>query len=132
MNAKYFKTLCIIMVVVGVVNIGNTILSLTGGTLGVLSVIMNILSGALTLFAGVIGIKAVKDGDEDKAALCRKVSYVYLAIAVVGAAIGAFTNRGVTAPGMSEGFMTGMLIVISIISLIIPVLYFLGAKKLGE
>ena len=132
MNTKYFKTVSIIMIVFGIFGVISGI-SVLSGTTGVLaSAIINLVNSLLLLVAGVMGTKAVKTGDDEKVALCRKLSYALLAIAVVNIVVGLIGSAQTVVPGVSASMVLGMSIIGGVVSLILPILYFLGAKKFGE
>ena len=132
MNSKAFRTVSILLVIFGVFNVIGGAASLANESLSTLSVIISILFGGLSLYAGLTGAKAVKTGDSDKAALCMKLGYALIALSVIGSVVGFVTSSGVAVPGVSSGMIMGTAVIGAVVSLIIPVLYLLGAKKLSE
>lgn len=132
MNSKYFRTVSIIMIIFGVIGTASGIATLSSATVGVASVIISLITNILLIVAGVIGTKAVKTGDDEKTALCKKLSYALLAITVIGIIVGMIGTAGVSVPGINPGMVMGMTVIGSLVSLILPVLYFFGAKKMGE
>ena len=132
MNTKYFRTVSIIMIIIGILGVLGGISMLSGESWALASAIINLVNSLLLLVAGVIGTKAVKTGDDEKIALCKKLSYALLAIAVVGIVVGFLGSAQTTVPGISSGLVLGMTVIGGVVSLILPLLYFFGAKKLGE
>ena len=132
MNSKAFRTVSILMVIFGALNAIGGAASLSNSSVSTLGAILSILSGALSLYSGITGTQAVKTGDGDKAALCVKLGYALIALSVIGSAVGFITSAGITVPGVSSSALLGTAVIGAVISLILPVLYLLGAKKLGE
>lgn len=132
MNTKYFRTVSIIMIIFGVLGVFSGISMLSGASWALASAIISLVNSLLLLVAGVIGTKAVKTGDDAKIALCKKLSYALIAVAVVSIVVNLIGNTQTTIPGASAGLVMGMAVVGGIVSLILPLLYFFGAKKLGE
>ena len=132
MNTKYFRTVSIIMIVLGILGLfgGISMLSSTSWTLA--TAIVNIINNLLFLVAGVLGTKAVKTGDDAKIALCKKLSYALIAVAVVSIAVSLIGSAQTPVAGANSGMVMGMTVIGGIVSLILPLLYFFGAKKLGE
>ena len=132
MNTKYFRTVSIIMIVFGIFGVISGI-SVLSGTTGVLaSAIINLVNSLLLLVAGVMGTKAVKTGDDATVALCKKLSYALIGVAVISIAVSLIGSAQSTISGVSSGLVMGMTVIGGVVSLILPILYFFGAKKLGE
>lgn len=132
MNSKAFRTVSILLVIFGIFNVIGGAASLANANVSTLGAILSMLSGVLSLYAGITGAKAVKSGDSDKAALCKKLGYGLIALSVIGSAVGFITSSGVEIPGVSASMVIGTAVIGAVISLILPVLYLIGAKKLGE
>lgn len=132
MNTKYFRTVSIIMIIFGILGVFSGISMLSATSWALASAIISLLNSILLLVAGVIGTKAVKTGDDEKAALCRKLSYALIAIAVISIVVGLISSNQSQIAGVSSSLVMGMAVIGGVVSLILPVLYFLGAKKLGE
>ena len=132
MNTKYFRTVSIIMIIFGVFGLAGGISMLSGTSWALALAIINLVNSLLLLAAGVIGTKAVKTGDDAKIALCKKLSYALIAIAVVSIVVSLISNTQSAIPGVNSSLVMGMTVIGGVFSLILPVLYFFGAKKLGE
>lgn len=133
MNTKYFKTVSILMIIFGIIGVVTGVGTLSTDSTETLAVILGIVSSLGMIAAGFIGNKASKDGDADKAPLCVKLGIGLLALTVIGIVIGFIQVSNTPAvAGVSPGLITGFFIVNSIVSLILPVLYLLGARKLGK
>ena len=132
MNTKNFKTVSILMIVFGILGALGGVSMLSGTSWALASAIISLVNSLLLLVAGVIGTQAVKTGDDAKAALCKKLGYALIAIAVISIVVGLFGNAQTAVPGVSNSLVVGMTVVGGVISLILPILYFFGAKKLGE
>lgn len=132
MNSKAFRTVSILMVIFGVSNVLGGAAALANATLSTLGAILSLLSGVLSLYAGITGTKAVKTGDSDKAALCTKLGFALVALSLVGSVVGFITSSGADIQGVSASTMLGLSVIGAVVSLILPVLYLIGAKKLGE
>ena len=132
MNTKYFRTVSIIMIIFGIFGVASGVSMLSGASWTLASAIISLVNSILLLVAGVIGTKAVKTGDDEKVALCKKLGYALIAIAVVAIAVSLIGSAQTVIPGVNSGMVMGMTIVGGIVSLILPILYFFGAKKLGE
>ena len=132
MNTKYFRTVSIILIVFGAMGVFSGISMLSGTSWTLAIAIVNLVNSILLFVAGFLGTKAVKTGDDEKIALCRKLSYALIGIAVVNIVVSMIGNSQTVVPGVNPSLVMGMAVVGGIVSLILPVLYFLGAKKLGE
>lgn len=132
MNTKSFKTVSLIMIIWGVFAFVGSFGAISGGTLDTVSTILLILNNILMIVAGFIATMAIKKGDTDKAPLCIKLGYALLAIAVISFVIGIVNTRDVSAMGIPAGAAMGIAVIGGIVSMILPLLYFLGAKKFGQ
>ena len=132
MNTKYFRTVSIIMIIFGIMGVASGLSMMSGTSWTLALAVINLINSILLLVAGIFGTKAVKTGDDAKVALCKKLSYALLAIAVVNIVVGLIGNTQTTVPGVNSGLVMGMTVIGGVISLVLPLLYFFGAKKLGE
>lgn len=132
MNTKAFKTVSILMIVFGILGVLSGISMLSGTSWTLVTAILNLVNSILLVTAGVIGTKTVKTGEDSMVALCKKLSFVLIAIAVVNIVVSLFANTQIDVPIANASMVMGMTIIGGVVSLILPILYFLGAKKLGE
>lgn len=131
MNTKSFKTVCVLMLIFSILSLISNISNLgTENGTSTVVILMALATSLLSIVAGFIGYKAAKDGDAEKAPLCLKLSYVLIAVAVINLVIGIVLSASVT--GVSASLIIGITVLLGIISLVLPVLYFFGARKLGK
>ena len=132
MNTKYFRTVSIIMLICGILGALSGFSMLSSASWALASGVISLVNSLLLIVAGVMGTKAVKTGDDAKVALCKKLGIALIAIAVIGIVVGLIGSAQTVIPGVSAGMVMGMSVIGGVVSLILPILYFFGAKKLGE
>lgn len=133
MNTKYFQTVSTIMLIFGILGLIGAISTAAGGSMKLIAGILSIVTNLLLVVGGFVGARAAKSGDTDKAPLCRTLSYILLAVAVISLVVGIVMSRNApAAAGVSPALVSGITLIGSVISLILPVLYFLGARKFGK
>ena len=122
------KVVSIIMVIFGGIGIITSLLAIVGASaaaalLGIgaggmmVSIIISLIASAFLLFAGVMGIKG--SGDSSKVQTLKLYGIILIALAVISTVVEIIIMP----------VFGGMAIVGLLLSLVLPVLYILGATK---